>query len=222
MGEIGEIAIFPLSNVVLFPRIQTPLHLFEPRYRQLAEQVLADDRRIGMLAVPPEHVHDLPGDPPVYPIGCAGSVADARRLPDGRFHIVLLGTYRFRVLGEAPRPPGRLYRVARIERLEDPYPDAQREQVAALRTGILTHFDALLRRSAPARAAALESDLLDRLDDVSFVNSLANALAFAPAEKQSLLEAASIGERFERLEGLLAFRVAEVRRPGRSGSDTVH
>ena len=89
-----EIAIFPLSNVVLFPRMQCPLHLFEPRYRQLAEHVLADDRRIGMVVVPPEHADEMHGDPPVYPIGCAGTIGQSQKLRDGRFNIVggCLGT----------------------------------------------------------------------------------------------------------------------------------
>src|SRR5262252_10843931 len=78
MGE--EIALFPLSSVVLFPRVRTPLHIFEPRYRQMAEHALAGDRSIGMVAVPPEHVGAMAGDPPVYPVGCAGVISQAQRL----------------------------------------------------------------------------------------------------------------------------------------------
>ncbi len=65
MGGRVEIPIFPLSNVVLFPQIQTPLHLLELRYRQMADRALAGERQIGMVAVPPEHVDEMGGDPPL-------------------------------------------------------------------------------------------------------------------------------------------------------------
>src|SRR5262245_57325268 len=110
-----EIALFPLSSVVLFPRVRTPLHIFEPRYRQMTEHALAGDRHIGMVAVLPEHEAGMAGDPPVYPVGCAGVISDARRLPDGRFHIVLDGVWRFRICDELARPSERLYRTARVE-----------------------------------------------------------------------------------------------------------
>src|SRR5512147_373282 len=115
MGE--ELPLFPLSNVVLFPRVRAPLHIFEPRYRQMTEHALAGERRIGMVVVPPEHLERIAGDPPVYAIGCAGVISASQRLPDGRFHIMLDGTWRFRIQEELPHAPGRLYRLARVERL---------------------------------------------------------------------------------------------------------
>ena len=66
MSESELLPIFPLSNVVLFPRVKTPLHLFEPRYRQLARDVLQGDRRVGMVVVRPEHIDEMPGDPPIF------------------------------------------------------------------------------------------------------------------------------------------------------------
>lgn len=217
-----EIPIFPLSNVVIFPGIQTPLHLFEPRYRQMAEQALAAERRIGMVAVPPEHVDEMGGDPRVYPVGCAGIIAQSQRLPDGRYNIVLAGTQRFRIEYEGPRPEGRLYRVAGVELLEDPFPDADRERVAQLRDRIAALVSSLVERTNAERAAIVTPEVFSGVDDVTFVNSLSNALAFAPPEKQGLLEAETIPLRFERLEGLLSFRLAEISRPGAQGSGSLH
>jgi Lon protease-like protein len=211
VGDVAELAIFPLSNVVLFPRVQTPLHLFEPRYRQMAEHVLAGTRRIGMVAVPPEHVAGMPGDPPVYPIGCEGVIAQAQRLADGRYDIVLVGSRRFRIRSEPPRTGGRLYRVAEVEALADPYPSSERPRVEELRRRITAAIRALAQRADPRRAELLLDGPFGDLDDATFVDSLSNALAFDPPEKQGLLEAASIPERFERLEGLLAFRLAATR-----------
>ena len=222
MGGRVEIPIFPLSNVVLFPQIQTPLHLFELRYRQMAEQALAGERRIGMVTVPPQHVDEMGGDPPVYPVGCAGLIAQSQRLPDGRYNVVLAGTQRFRIEQEGPRPGGCLYRVAQVELLDDPFPEAEQERVALLRDRIAALVRSLVEHTNAERAAVVTPEVFSGVDDVTFVNSLSNALAFAPLEKQGLLEAETIPLRFERLEGLLSFRLAEVSRPGAQGSGSVH
>jgi len=220
--SVDELAIFPLANVVLFPRVQTPLHLFEPRYRQLAEHVVASERRLGMVAVPPEHVAELPGDPPVYPIGCAGSVAQAQKLPDGRYNILLVGTHRFRIEQEIPRGADRLYRVARVAKLEDPYPGEEQARVAELRAEIVAQVADLVRRTDPERAERIAPEAFAGVDDETFVNSLCNALSFPPPEKQGLLEARSIPVRFERLEGLLSFRRAELDSLASQGSQRLH
>jgi len=220
MGE--EIALFPLSNVVLFPRVRAPLHIFEPRYRQMVAHALASDRRIGMATVHPDQVSKMGGDPPLYPIGCAGNISQAQRLSDGRFHIVLDGTWRFRILEESPRPAEQLYRVARVERLSEPYDPSQRDRVSGLRSRILELVHRLLALSDRERAQEFTPDLFDGMHDEVFVNTLSQALALAAPEKQGLLEAPGIPERCERLEGLLAFRLAEVGLPGARPASRLH
>ena len=222
MSALVEIPIFPLSNVVLFPQIQTPLHLFEPRYRQMAEQALVGGGQIGMVAVPPEHVDEMSGDPSLYPVGCSGLVAQSQRLPDGRYNIVLSGTQRFRIVGERPRPEGQLFRTAEVEPLEDPFPTADEQHVADLRRRIVGLVRSLLERTDSDRSRQVTPALFSGVNDVAFVNSLSNALAFSPPEKQGLLEADSIPQRYERLEGLLSFRLAELSRPGGAGSGSLH
>jgi len=206
----APIPLFPLSNVVLFPRVKTPLHLFEPRYRQLARHVLDGERRIGMVTVDPQHLDEITGNPPLQPIGCCGVVTDARPLPDGRYNIVLLGEYRFRILEESPRVSERLYRVARVEPLEDPYPEALRERVARLRACILEDVGVLVRRTHPERGQMLDPELFASVDDETLVNTLAGALAMPPDEKQRLLESDSIPERFALLAGTLGFWRADL------------
>jgi Lon protease-like protein len=172
MGTDTELPIFPLSNVVLFPGVQAPLHLFEPRYRQMAEHALATSRRIGMVTVPPEHVAGMEADPPVYPVGCAGVIAQSQRLPDGCYDVVLHGTQRFRIIGELPRGGDRLYRVAEVEPLDDPYPSSQRGHVASLRRSIVELVASLVRQSDPERAEQISPELFRGVDDATFVNSL--------------------------------------------------
>jgi len=222
MSARVEMPLFPLSSVVLFPRVQAPLHLFEPRYRQLAQRVLDGGKQIGMVTVPPQHTDEMLGDPPVYPIGCTGLVAHSRRLPDGRFDLILSGMQRLRIVDETPRPQDRLFRVAEVELLDDPFPPEEHERVAGLRERIIELVRQLVARSDSERSVEITPELFREVDDTSFVNSLCHSLAFSAPEKQGLLEAETIPTRFDRLEGLLSFRLAELARPGETGSGSLH
>jgi Lon protease-like protein len=214
VSESELLPIFPLSNVVLFPRVKTPLHLFEPRYRQLARDVLQGARRIGMMVVRPEHVDQMPGDPPIFPIGCAGVITESHRLPDGRYNLVLLGEHRVRVVAEEPRIGSRLYRVARVIRLQDSYPATERARVARLRAAIIVDVAFLVRHAQPDRSRAFDPELFAGVDDETFVNAVANAFAFPAEEKQELLEAEDVPERYARLASALSFQRLELETTG--------
>jgi len=203
-----RLPLFPLSNVVIFPHLATPLHLFEPRYRQLARDALAGERKIGMVVVRPDFVDEIVGDPPIYPIGCMGTVTESQELPDGRYNIVLKGECRFRVIEEEPPSKDRLYRTARVAPLVEEYAEADRESVERLRASVIESVGVLVREAQPERAAALAPDLFTGVDDATLVNLLCNALALPVEEKQALLEAASIPERYGRLATVLSFQRA--------------
>src|SRR5688500_7321792 len=112
--------IFPLPNVVLFPNVFLPLHIFEPRYREMVADALRGDRIIGMMLLRPGYENQYEGRPPVYPIGCAGLITHTDRLPDGRYNIVLRGLEKFRVIAEDDGCPYRLAHVETLmERLDD-------------------------------------------------------------------------------------------------------
>jgi Lon protease-like protein len=213
------IPLFPLPSAVLFPHARVPLHVFEPRYRQLTAHALAGERRIGMVAVRPEHVAAMAGDPPLFAIGCAGLVEEAARREDGRYDIVLRGTERFRIVDEPPRGEERLYRVARIEPLDDPFDEAREGiPLQGLRADAIDLLSQLLRFAAPDDregwrgdwARPLDPRRFSGIDDVTFVNVLCQLLELAPAEKQGLLETGGILARCEALVALLQFRVAEL------------
>jgi Lon protease-like protein len=221
-SEGDTLPIFPLSNVVLFPKVKTPLHLFEPRYRQLARDVLDDGRRIGMTVVRPEHVDEMAGNPPLFPIGCCGLVTESQQLPDGCYNIVLLGGERFRIVGEDEPRDDRLYRVARVQALEDTLAEGDHTRIASLRTSIVESVGVLVRHTQPERATQLDADLFTGVDDETFVNTLCNGLAFPVEDKQRLLEADSVVERFARLAACLSFRRAEIEGRKGSGSQTLH
>jgi uncharacterized protein len=202
--------LFPLSNVVLFPGVRAPLHIFEPRYREMTASALAADRWIGMIAVHPDHLGEMDGNPPLFSIGCAGVITESEQLKDGRYNIVLLGTDRFRIRHELPDDGNRLHRVAEVELLEDPFAAAERPGVLALRARVVELFARLVRLTATARSSELTPELFDDVDPVMLANTLCQLLDLPSAEKQGLLECHGVRERLERLVSVLEFRSAEL------------
>jgi Lon protease-like protein len=217
-----KIPLFPLSNVVLFPGVRAPLHIFEPRYRQMIAAALSADRWIGMIAVHPDHANEMDGNPPLFPVGCAGVITESEQLKDGRYNIVLLGTDRFRMQRELPEAEGRLYRVAEVELLEDPFEAAERPRVMALRAGVVELFTKLVRLTAAPGSSELSPEMFNDVDPVTLVNTLCQLLDLPCAEKQGLLECHGPRERLERLTSVLEFRSAELAFRSPDGAPTRH
>src|SRR5205814_75699 len=109
--------LFPLPNLVLFPSVIQPLHVFEPRYRQMTADALDDDRLLALVLLKPGWEEDYHLRPPVHPVACLGAITDEERLADGRYNLLLHGLRRVRIAEELP--PARPYRVARVGLLED-------------------------------------------------------------------------------------------------------
>jgi uncharacterized protein len=214
-----RIPLFPLGNVVLLPGVVVPLHVFEPRYRQLTADALTGDRRIGMIAVPPEHALQMGGDPPLYAVGCAGFVTEHRRLPDGRYHLLLQGTHRFRIVRELPREGERLYRVADTEALAESLGDAA--NALALRDRVIELLVHVSERTLEP-GQAIDVAKLRALEIARFANAVSQSVNLPTREKQSLLEAESAAERLERLAGALDFHLAWLARPDAEGTETLH
>jgi Lon protease-like protein len=215
-GPRAEIPLFPLDGVVLFPSTRAPLHIFEPRYRQMMEAALAGPRTLGMVAVLPEHRGEMAGDPPVFAIGCAGFIEAFERLADGRFNLLLRATQRFRILRERPPEGGRLYRVAEAELLGEVAPLAADEaELRALRERTLDALAEILAR-AGSPPPELSAERLAALDHETFTGALCQILGLPVEEKQGLLEAEGALRRLETLEGVLSFHLARLRLPGAS------
>ena len=214
-----RIPLFPLENVVLLPEAAVPLHVFEPRYCQLTADALAGDRRIGMVVVRPEHAHELAGDPPVYGVGCAGLVAEHQRLADGRYHVLLHGVHRFRILSELPPQGERLYRIAETEALPEQIGDAGR--AAQLRDQVIDLLQRLAERTLGADRE-IDAGQLRALELVRFANAVSQSVRLPTREKQGLIEAPTIAERLERLASALDFHLALLAQPGADASETVH
>src|SRR5512147_2882121 len=99
-GALASLPIFPLPNCVLLPGGLLPLHVFEPRYRELTRDCLADSRLLAVARLVPGHEAQYFGRPPIYPHAGLGRIICSDELDDGRFHILLRGVGRVRVESE--------------------------------------------------------------------------------------------------------------------------
>src|SRR5438876_8293933 len=113
----GTARLFPLPNMVLFPHVVQPLHVFEPRYRQMTTDALAGDRLIALVLLQPGWEPDYASTPAVHAVGCVGKIVADQALPDGRFNLLLRGLSRIRVDHEIPH--AKQYRLARVELLAE-------------------------------------------------------------------------------------------------------
>jgi Lon protease-like protein len=200
--------IFPLPNVVLFPRMPLPLHVFEPRYRRMVADALDSHRAIGMVLLQAGWEGDYEGRPPVYPIGCAGLIERCERFEDGRYNLLLKGVARFRVAAERA---GFAYRVAEARYSGDILGD-----LSAL-DGLRARVSTFLERIGHADTLL---DAQSRLPHDVFVNAACQALDLAPVEKQTLLDCDTISLRYARLLEILEFHVLEP--PSHRGKGLVH
>ncbi len=201
-GFSGEVRLFPLPNLVFFPNLMQPLHIFEPRYRQMTEDALDTDRLIALVLPKPGWEQDYAGKPALHRIGCVGRILAEQRLDDGRFNILLRGQARIRIVDEIPTD--KLYRIARAEILQEtPLPGADQERCWR-RT--------LLRKTAgwfPQQDVAeqmrklLNSDLpLGALCDI-----IAFALSLDAEFKQALLEELDVETRLQLLHDMLNAKI---------------
>lgn len=186
-----RISIFPLSGAVLFPGLQLPLHLFEPRYRALMSDALARDRKIGMIQ--PQRAGE---DAPLFLVGCLGKIGEVEALDDGRFNVILEGEARFRILRELD--------------VTTPFRQVEAELLAEDEARVLSPIERALfereaRRFADAQGYGVDWESVARLDDVSLINGVSQIAPFDAAAKQALLEADDIAQRCELLVQLMQF-----------------
>ena len=192
-----RVSIFPLPGAILFPGLQLPLHIFEPRYKALIKDALARDRLIGMIQ-PRVSLKSSGADEgaPLYRVGCIGKIGEFEALDDGRFNLVLEGQARFRMVKEldAATP----FRQIEAELLAE---EAEPALAAVERAG----FEREARRFADAQGYAVDWDAVARLDDESLIDGVSQIAPFDAAAKQALLEADGLSTRCELLVQLMQF-----------------
>lgn len=200
MSRHFRVPIFPLPGAILFPRSQLPLHVFEPRYREMIRDAVDGAGRIGMVQ---PHRFDGNNQAPLYAVGCLGDIVGIEEMDDGRFNIVLLGTNRFRLVEEtgADAP----YRCAKvdIEAFDDREPPP-------LSLGQRAEVEREARRLGDAMGLAVDWHAVGRLDDEMLVNAISQVAPFDAGAKQALLEQATLDGRADLLVQLMQFQRAAV------------
>jgi uncharacterized protein len=219
MEELPEVVpLFPLPNVVLFPHVDLPLHVFEPRYREMVRDAMEAERLIGMVLLRGDWRRDYLGSPAVFSTGCVGRIERFDVIPDGRSNLVLRGLRCFEISEEVP---GRSYRRARVRWRDDRAPVAS-DAIERVRSRLRVTVTRLLERSEDA----VSDDFWERLpsDLERLVNTLGFCLPLGVIEKLSVLECGDVGLRAERLVEILEFRLAEAGSwgPGKGPEDRWH
>jgi Lon protease-like protein len=180
----GLVRLFPLPNLVMFPHVAQPLHIFEPRYCEMLEDALAGDKQIAMVLLEPGWERDYEGRPAIAPVACVGKVIAQERLPAGRNNILLRGVTRAAIRRELP--PGPAFRQAEVEVLEDYYPGSG----AARRTQSQRRLVELARQLLPDSTALheqLDELLASQVSLGMLTDIFAFTLGFSTAVKQRLL-----------------------------------
>jgi Lon protease-like protein len=174
-----------------------PLHIFEPRYREMVRDAIDGD---GLIAIVQPQLVEFEDDSkrPLYAVGCVGEIVGLEELEDGRFNIVLNGSNRFRIINEVdletPYRNADLDVAAFDDREPDPLPMAERAEV-----------EREARRLGDSLGLAVDWSAVSRLDDEMLVNAIAQVAPFDVSAKQALLEAESLGSRADLLVQLMQF-----------------
>ena len=193
------IPLFPLPNLVFFPRTYLPLHIFEPRYRAMVQAAEASHRIVGMVLLKEGWETDYEGTPAIYPMGCVGRMINVQRLGDGRFNILLQGLGRFEIEQELGTES---YRQGRIVLKDGSQPETNLPR--EVRNELLTVVAGFMRSKEDE--VALSALLRQPVYDDVLVQNLSFALDFTPLEKQFLLEAESLIQQARRILDLLQFK----------------
>jgi Lon protease-like protein len=192
---VSLLPLFPLPNVVLFPGILLPLHVFEPRYRELVRDVLQTDQRLGMVLLRSGWGLTYEGNPPIYDVACTGVIVKTVPFDNG-YDVVLRGLERVRIVDEDYE---RSYRRAHVEPMPDlPTDQKDRQAIGELRMRV---------------DAQLDTHELAESTDEHFIHTAAQELDLAPIEQQALLECASLRMRAQALAELLEMKRVESKLP---------
>jgi ATP-dependent Lon protease len=206
----GTARLFPLPNLVLFPHVMQPLHVFEPRYRDLLEESLAADRLVAMAMLAPGWECDYEGRPPLSSVACLGRVAVSHRLEGGAYNVLLVGLKRVRLLKELPARKS--FREARVEICEDSYPPDEAATTAVLQRKLRNAFLQVLP-DLPQAQDQLEQLLSSDISLGTLTDIISYMLEIDLARKEALLGEPNVHRRTE----LLLEHLSSAARDGEAG-----
>jgi len=204
----GIMPLFPLPSTVFYPGTPLPLHIFEPRYRQMTFDALEGERKIGMVLLKPDWEASYFGRPKIFSIGCVGSIEKEIRHPDGKYNFTLVGLRRFRILREVD---GKLYRCAEIDLLEEQNEQEIGEKPNVTRDGLIERYREFTSLIPKNNSLKEEPDwnLGNLLSQ--FVDRFAYRLDLSLEQKQTFLEEQDVLRRAEFLHDFLKMKIDLVR-----------
>ena len=194
----SRIPVFPLPETVLFPGTILPLHVFEPRYRQLVAEHLVGTRVLGIVLLEPGWQKQYEGTPAAYRVGCAGPMEEVSKLPDGRYILKVVPKWKFEVVRYLQTEP---YRVAEVRELDERTSDESlvaTQQAKSRLLGAYTSLAAALE-GRPSNPFSFDSSI----DYAGIVNLACMHLGIDAEEKQRLLELHDVDERGRRIIRML-------------------
>jgi Lon protease-like protein len=202
------IPLFPLPSTVFYPGTPLPLHIFEPRYRQMTTDALEGERKIGMVLLKPDWEAAYFDRPEIFPMGCVGSIEKEIRYPDGKYNFTLVGLRRFRILREVD---GKLYRCAEIDLLEEQNEQEIGEKPNVTRDGLIERYREFTSLIPKNNSLKEEPDwnLGNLLSQ--FVDRFAYRLDLSLEQKQTFLEEQDVLRRAEFLHDFLKMKIDLVR-----------
>ena len=194
-----NLAVFPLSNFIIFPRTSVPLNIFEPRYIDMINDSMKSNKFIGMIQ-PKNFKEQNNTDPDLHEIGCMGKIKSFRESEDGRFLIELKGIIRFQIIREIKS--NKKYRECEVD-FKNYYEDLLQKKEELKFTDLELIFKNLKslfeKKGFIINWKALEKQSLDET-----INALAMASPFTIEEKQVLLEAKNLDIRKTKISEILA------------------
>ena len=202
------IPLFPLPSTVFYPGTPLPLHIFEPRYRQMTADALEGERKIGMVLLKPDWEAAYFDRPEIFSMGCVGSIEKEIRHPDGKYNFTLVGLRRFRILREVD---GKLYRCAEIDLLEEQNEQEIGEKPNVTRDGLIERYREFTSLIPKNNSLKEEPDwnLGNLLSQ--FVDRFAYRLDLSLEQKQTFLEEQDVLRRAEFLHDFLKMKIDLVR-----------
>jgi Lon protease-like protein len=193
------IPIFPLEDVMLFPEMSVPLHIYEPRYKAMIADALKGDRIIGMVLLRPGYEKDYERSPSVFQIGVAGKINESEQLPNGEYNITLGALTKYRITREEASRP---YRVAHVTAIADATSDGDKAALHARRQ----RLEALITESGGRTGVRA---VPDNISDEGLVNGISQLAHIDELDREHLLETPTPLARADALIAILEKMIAE-------------
>jgi uncharacterized protein len=190
----GEVRLFPLPNLVMFPNVLQALHIFETRYCQMLAEAMATDKLIAMALLQPGWEKNYQDNPAIAPVVCIGKVVSHTETPDGTFNILLVGVKRAKIIREIETQLG--FRKAHVEIIEDINPADHVEE--ALRQKLMQAVNICVSDDSSFNLEKIES-LASQIPLGALVDLISYGYPFSAHVKQMLLEETQTDRRCELL-----------------------